>query len=73
VVRTLEFSFSFKNCFLRGRICGCRPQDRTAKDVEAITAKMRAVDVLARLPSHVLQQLAACVYYEDLEKGVTRE
>ncbi|XP_022161315.1 rap guanine nucleotide exchange factor 4 [Myzus persicae] len=47
-----------------------RPSDRSAKDVEAITSRLRRVDTLNRLPNSVLQQLAFVGYYEDLERGV---
>ncbi|KAF0770591.1 rap guanine nucleotide exchange factor 4, partial [Aphis craccivora] len=46
------------------------PSDRSAKDVEAITSRLRRVDTLNRLPNNVLQQLAFVGYYEDLERGV---
>lgn len=49
-----------------------RPCDRNVKDVETICSRLRRVDPLGRiLPPTVLQQLALCAYYEDLEKGVT--
>ncbi|GLV32312.1 Exchange protein directly activated by cAMP [Carabus blaptoides fortunei] len=51
--------------------CCCRPCDRNVKDVELISARLRRVEQLSRLPNSVLQQLALCGYYEDLEKGVT--
>jgi hypothetical protein len=41
------------------------------KDVELISARLRRVEQLCKLPNSVLQQLALCGYYEDLEKGVT--
>lgn len=50
-----------------------RPTDRSAKDVEAITSRLRRVDTLNRLPNNVLQQLAFVGYYEDLERGVMRK
>lgn len=50
-----------------------RPCDRNVKDVELIAARLRRVEQLYRLPNSVLQQLALCGYYEDLEKGVTRK
>jgi len=34
---------------------------------------LRRVEPLCRLPGSALQQLAMCGFYEDLEKGVTRE
>ena len=43
------------------------------KDVELISARLRRVEQLCKLPNSVLQQLALCGYYEDLEKGVTRK
>ncbi|KAK4875660.1 hypothetical protein RN001_012082 [Aquatica leii] len=49
-----------------------KPCDRNVKDVELIAARLRRVEQLYRLPNSVLQQLALCGYYEDLEKGVTR-
>ncbi|XP_057667592.1 rap guanine nucleotide exchange factor 4 isoform X1 [Diorhabda carinulata] len=48
-----------------------RPCDRNVKDVELICARFRRVEQLCRLPNSLLQQLALCGYYEDLEKGVT--
>lgn len=48
-----------------------RPCDRNVKDVELISARLRRVEQLCKLPNSVLQQLALCGYYEDLEKGVT--
>ncbi|CAG9761172.1 unnamed protein product [Ceutorhynchus assimilis] len=48
-----------------------QPCDRNVKDVELICARLRRVDQLCRLPNSVLQQLALCGYYEDLENGVT--
>lgn len=42
------------------------------KDVELISSRLRRVDQIGRLPNSVLQQLALCGYYEDLEKGVTQ-
>lgn len=50
-----------------------RPCDRNVKDVELICARLRRVDQLCKLPNSVLQQLALCGYYEDLEKAVTRK
>lgn len=50
-----------------------RPSDRSVKDVEAITSRLRRVDTLNRLPNSVLQQLAFVGYYEDLERGVMRK
>ncbi|KAK6620353.1 hypothetical protein RUM44_006754 [Polyplax serrata] len=47
------------------------PNDRTESDVEAITDRLRRIESFSRLPQQVLQQLAACGVYEDLEKGVT--
>nr|CAD7256436.1 unnamed protein product [Timema shepardi] len=47
------------------------PCDRDHRDVDVITHRLRRVEQLARLPSTVLQQLAYCGYYEDLERGVT--
>ncbi|KAH1017363.1 hypothetical protein HUJ05_008013 [Dendroctonus ponderosae] len=47
------------------------PCDRNVKDVELICARLRRVDQLCRLPNSVLQQLALCGYYEDLENEVT--
>jgi Rap guanine nucleotide exchange factor 4 len=41
--------------------------------VDVISQRLRRVEQLDRLPNSVLQQLAFCGYYEDLEKGVTRE
>ncbi|XP_066151084.1 rap guanine nucleotide exchange factor 4 isoform X1 [Euwallacea fornicatus] len=48
-----------------------RPCDRNVKDVELICARLRRVDQLCRLSNSVLQQLALCGYYEDLESEVT--
>ncbi|XP_018335896.1 rap guanine nucleotide exchange factor 4-like isoform X3 [Agrilus planipennis] len=48
-----------------------RPCDRNVKDVEVIAVRLRRIEQLGRLPNSVLQQLALCAYYEDLEKGVT--
>ncbi|XP_031350582.1 rap guanine nucleotide exchange factor 4-like [Photinus pyralis] len=48
-----------------------RPCDRNVKDVELIATRLRRVEQLYKLPNSVLQQLALCGYYEDLEKGVT--
>jgi len=56
----------------RCRAC-FRPTDRSVKDVEAITSRLRRVDTLNRLPNSVLQQLAFVGYYEDLERGVMRK
>lgn len=56
---------NFKICF--------RPCDRNVKDVELICARLRRVEQICRLPNSVLQQLALCGYYEDLEKGVIRK
>lgn len=54
--------------------CVCfRPSDRSTKDVEAITSRLRRVDTLNRLPNNVLQQLAFVGFYEDLERGVMRK
>lgn len=50
-----------------------RPCDRNVKDVELIVIRLRRVEQLYKLPNSVLQQLALCGYYEDLEKGVTRK
>lgn len=52
---------------------GCRPCDRNVKDVELISTRLRRVEQLCKLPNSVIQQLALCGYYEDLEKGVTRK
>ncbi|XP_063237984.1 rap guanine nucleotide exchange factor 4 [Bacillus rossius redtenbacheri] len=48
-----------------------RPCERDHRDVDVITQRLRRVGKLARLPASVLQQLAFCGYYEDLERGVT--
>ncbi|XP_017779355.1 PREDICTED: rap guanine nucleotide exchange factor 4 [Nicrophorus vespilloides] len=48
-----------------------RPCDRNVKDVELISTRLRRVEQLCKLPNSVIQQLALCGYYEDLEKGVT--
>ncbi|KAH8348850.1 hypothetical protein KR084_011852 [Drosophila pseudotakahashii] len=50
-----------------------RPCDRNLRDVELISCRLRRVEPLCRLPGSALQQLAMCGFYEDLEKGVTRE
>ncbi|KAG8222435.1 hypothetical protein J437_LFUL008433 [Ladona fulva] len=50
-----------------------RPADRAMKDVEAISEKLRRIPALDRLPKTLLHQVAMCGYYEDLEKGITRE
>lgn len=62
---------NFKRCIL-SYYC-FRPCDRNVKDVELVCARLRRVEQLCRLPNSVLQQLALCGYYEDLEKGVTCE
>lgn len=63
-----------KGCFSRfSHRVFSRPSDRSAKDVEAITSRLRRVDTLNRLPNNMLQQLAFVGYYEDLERGVMRE
>lgn len=54
-------------------VCFCRPCDRNLRDAELISCRLRRVEPLCRLPSSALQQLAMCGFYEDLEKGVTRE
>jgi hypothetical protein len=54
-------------------IISLRPSDRNPKDVDMISQRLRRVEQLDRLPTAVLQQLAFCGYYEDLEKGVTRK
>lgn len=59
------FTSNSKFCF--------RPCDRNVKDVELICARLRRVEQICRLPNSVLQQLALCGYYEDLEKGVIRK
>lgn len=43
------------------------------RDVEIISCRLRRVEPLCRLNNSALQQLAMCGFYEDLEKGVTRE
>lgn len=43
------------------------------RDVELIACRLRRVEPLCRLTNSALQQLAICCFYEDLEKGVTRE
>ncbi|KDR12164.1 Rap guanine nucleotide exchange factor 4, partial [Zootermopsis nevadensis] len=48
-----------------------RPSDRNHKDVDVISLRLKRVELLDRLPTSVLQQLAFYGYYEDLEKGVT--
>lgn len=50
-----------------------RPCDRNMRDVELIACRLRRVEPLCRLTNSALQQLAICCFYEDLEKGVTRE
>ncbi|KAK7863901.1 hypothetical protein R5R35_014473 [Gryllus longicercus] len=50
-----------------------RPSERNHRDVELISHRLRRVDTLQRLATPVLQQLAYCAFYEDLEKGVTCE
>lgn len=50
-----------------------RPCDRNLRDAELISCRLRRVEPLCRLPGSALQQLAMCGFYEDLEKGVTRE
>lgn len=66
LIIVLRFFFiSYFVCF--------RPSDRSVKDVEAITSRLRRVDTLNRLPNNVLQQLAFVGYYEDLERGVMRK
>lgn len=52
-------------------IVSCRPSDRNHKDVDVISLRLKRVELLDRLPTSVLQQLAFYGYYEDLEKGVT--
>lgn len=67
LVRNYRVSiFPTTNCGLISRPC-----DRNVKDVELISARLRRVEQLCKLPNSVLQQLALCGYYEDLEKGVT--
>lgn len=51
----------------------CRPCDRNLRDAELISCRLRRVEPLCRLPGSALQQLAMCGFYEDLEKGITRE
>lgn len=73
-----SFISSFVSSSLSDRISRCsfacfRPTDRSAKDVDAITSRLRRVDTLNRLPNSVLQQLAFVGYYEDLERGVMRK
>ncbi|KAF7272940.1 hypothetical protein GWI33_014313 [Rhynchophorus ferrugineus] len=51
--------------------CNPKPCDRNVKDVELICSRLRRVDQFCRLPNSLLQQLALCGYYEDLENGVT--
>ncbi|KAL0268121.1 UNVERIFIED_CONTAM: hypothetical protein PYX00_010189 [Menopon gallinae] len=48
-----------------------RPSTRTENDVEEVANRLRRVESLSRLPFGLLQQLAVCGFYEDLEKGVT--
>ncbi|XP_026475333.1 rap guanine nucleotide exchange factor 4-like [Ctenocephalides felis] len=50
---------------------GLKPCDRNLRDAELITCRLKRVEQLCQLPTSVLQQLAMCGYYEDLEKGVT--
>lgn len=50
-----------------------RPGDRSRRDADLIAHRLRRVEALDRLPASVLHQLALVGYYEDLEKGVTRE
>ncbi|EEB18643.1 hypothetical protein Phum_PHUM523780 [Pediculus humanus corporis] len=47
------------------------PNDRTDTDIKAIIDRLRRIESFSRLSNQVLQQLAACGFYEDLEKGVT--
>ncbi|XP_071049981.1 rap guanine nucleotide exchange factor 4 isoform X2 [Onthophagus taurus] len=48
-----------------------RPLDRNVKDVELIVGRLKRIDHFNRLPNSVLNQIALCAYYEDIEKGVT--
>lgn len=71
-IHLIDFTFNFTvNSYLCYRSFFCRPCDRNVKDVELISGRLRRVEQLCRLPASVLQQLALCGYYEDLEKGVT--
>jgi len=65
--------FIYIACFCCFHVIFCSPCDRNLRDVELISCRLRRVEPLCRLPGSALQQLAMCGFYEDLEKGVTRE
>ncbi|RZF45207.1 hypothetical protein LSTR_LSTR011104 [Laodelphax striatellus] len=48
-----------------------RPSDRTLKDAEVIASRLRRLDVLSKLPTAAILEIAFHGHYEDLERGVT--